>query len=238
MNKPPRIDRKELRTPDAFVKKGSTVLGFLLERRSFFVLMLSLTATGVVAFYGYDYWQSKRLTRGWTALHAAEKLDEAKRWEEYKKVYEAHSGLRPGFIAAVRVADHLFDDSRKLSFTDAEKAKPISNESADWYAKARKFSGLLPTEKQLLGINYGSALELGAQMDLAISEFRIAAELPGDARPFALFKLAGAYETHGNVALAESTYLKITVDFASSEYSKLAKNGLRRLKSPSFAPKA
>lgn len=238
MTNPPRIERKELKGPDAFVRRGSSIVTFLVERRSFFVVLLSVSAIGIVAFYGIDHWRKKRLETGWNALLQAQKLEESQRWDGYKKVYETHSNIRPGFIAALRVADHFFDESRKLSYQELEKAKPIALQAAEWYLKARGFSGLLPTEKQLLGIDYGLALELSSQVDLAISEYRVASEIPGDARAFALLKLGGAYESQGNRAQAEAAYQKITVDFSSSDVAPEARNGIRRLKSPNFGAKS
>ncbi|MBI1859478.1 MAG: hypothetical protein HYR96_00995 [Deltaproteobacteria bacterium] len=238
MQKTPHINRKELKAPDTFVQKGNRFIEFFVQRRSPFILVSSLGAATIILFYGFDYWTSKRLNDAWNALHKAEKVEETKRWDEYKKVHEGFSGARPGFIAATRLGDHHFELARKEFFRDKAKAKVSSGEAVDWYGKARKFSDLLPTEKQLLGIDYGEALELGDQLDNAINEYRVASELPGDAKPYALLKLAGALETKGDAAKAQETYQKLTVDFPSTEFAKMAKNGLRRMKSPNFASKS
>lgn len=235
MSKPPQIDRKQLKGPDEFMKKGNSALTFFIQRRSPFLMVASLGAAAIVLFYGLDYWNSRQLIAGWNAFHKAEKLDETKRWDEYKKVSEVYSKSRPGFVASTKVADHLFESARKEFFLDKSKAKSAAIESAEWYAKARKFSDLLPTEKQLLTVDYAEALELSDQIDSAIREYRVASELPGDVKPYALFKLAGALESKGEAVKAEESYQKVTVDFPNTEFAKMAKNGLRRMKSPTFS---
>lgn len=238
LNKTPRIDRKELRSPDQFVKRGSSLLTFLVTKRSSFFVVATVGAVATILFYGYDYWNSRRVLSGWQSFNKAEKLEESKRWEGMKNVYTLHSGVRPGFMAAVRIADHLFESARKDLSRDKTKAKASATESAEWYAKAKKFSDLLPTEKQLLAINYGGALEIAEQLDVAISEYKVASETAGDATAFALLKLASAFETKGDATQAEQAYQKVSSDFPSTEFSKMAKNGLRRMRSPFLKQKA
>ena len=237
MTKLPRINRKELRNPDEFIKKGSRFIRFLSERRSPFLLVASLAALTISLFYGYDYWNARKLTRAWKELVRVEKLEGPARWDELKKLHQAHAGLRPGSMAAVLVADHLFDSARKEWYGDPEKARPVALEAAQWYGNARQFSELLPTEKQLLGVDRGGALELAGNHEEAMAEYKVASEIAGEAAAFALFRLAGIYEAQGDLPSAEQTYEKISVSYPASEFAKMAKNAIRRIKSPNFKPK-
>lgn len=237
MTKLPRINRKELRNPDEFVKRGSRLLRFVSERRSPFLLVVSVAAVTISLFYGYDYWNARKLTRAWKELVRVERLEGLARWDELKKFHQAYAGLRPGSMAAVRVADHLFDSARKEWYGDPEKAKPIALEAARWYVFARQFPELLPTEKQLLGIDRGGALELAGNYEEAMVEYKLASEIAGEAAAFALFRLAGIYEARGDSPSAEHTYEKISVSHPASEFANMAKNAIRRLKSPNFKSK-
>jgi len=58
--------------------------------------------------------------------------------------------------------------------------------------------------------------------------------LGGDVRGLVLLNSGWVWELKGDTKKAEELYQKVAVEYADSEYAKLAKNYLRSLKSPLF----
>lgn len=233
MSKPPRIDRKSLRTPDEFVTKGRNALQFFVRQQNRFVPILIVVVLAVGAIYGYDYWSKSRLEKGWTSLNAAMKLPEAERWEKLKTLHGELKSGRPAFFAAVTLADHYFDEAKKESLAGTVKPASAAT-SAEWYLRATAEPSLLPGEVQLLQINRGGALEIAGQWEDAAAAYQKAADLAGDAKGLALLGVARVHEAKGEQAKAVESYEKVSQDFAANEYGKMAKSSLRRLKSPLF----
>jgi hypothetical protein len=230
LSKPPKIDRKTLKSPDEFVKKGSAGLEFILRHRKVVQIFLGTLIGGAVGYSLFTWWQSSRMEDGWTKFVEAEKAPEAERWDKLKALYTQGRRSRPTLFAAVAVADHFYNEAKK----DAANVAPAVT-AVEWYGKALEFGDLLPIEKQLLRVNRGNAQELQKKWDDALADYRAASEIAGDAKGLAMLNLARVYELKGDSAKASETYEKVTVDFLNTEYAKQAKNNLRRLKSPLFA---
>lgn len=233
MSKPPRIDRKTLKTPDEFVSKGRATLEFFVRQRSRFVPVLIVAVVVVAAVYAYDWWSTDRLEKGWATYQEILKATEAERWDKLKTFHQEHAQGRPGLFAAVTLADHYFDEAKKEAFKDPAVV-PSAVPAAEWYAKALAENSLLSGEKQLLHLNRGGALEMQKQWDAALAEFQAGADLAGEGKPLALLGLARVHEAKNENDKAVATYEKIAADFLNTEYAKLAKNSMRRLKSPLF----
>lgn len=239
MSKPPRIDRKTLKNPDEFVAKGRATLEFLARQRKRFVPVLVVIVVTVVAAYGYDYWNKNKAEKGWIAYNAALKLPEAERWEKLKTLHNDLKSGRPAFFAAVQLADHYFDEAKKEALKTPTQPAPSAPQSAEWYLRATAEPSLLPAEQQLLFINRGGALEISSSWDDALVAYQRGADLAGDAKGLALLGVARVHEAKGDGTKAVETYEKVSSEFSSNEYGKMAKNSLRRLKSPLFeAPKS
>ncbi len=239
MSKPPRIDRKSLKNPDEFVTRGRAGLGFLVRHQKRFVPVLLGLGVVVVATYGYDYWSKVQMEKGWQSYNAAIKLPEDQRWEKLKTLHGELKSGRPAFFAAVNLADHYFDEAKKGELKGAAEKSTSAVTSAEWYQRATVEPSLLPAEQQLLQINRGGALEIGKQWDDALSAYQKATDLGGDAKGLALLGVARVHEAKGETPKAVETYEKVATDFGANEYGKMAKNSLRRLKSPLFeAPKS
>lgn len=233
MSTPPRIDRKELKTPDQFVTRGRALLEKLFQQRSRFLPVLILGGTVVALVYAYEWWNSSRRENQWTAYQEIQKAPEAERWDKLKTFHQEHSSGRPALFAAVALADHYFDEAKKEALKDPGNV-PSAVPSEQWYAKALLESSLLSGEKQLLHVNRGSALEMQKKWDEAQKEFQTAVDLQGEAKGLAMLSLARVYEAKNETEKAVQTYEKISADFMNSEYAKLAKSSVRRLKSPLF----
>jgi len=231
VSKPPRIDRKTLRTPDGFVTKGRETLQYFVRQQNRFVPILIVVVVAVVAIYGYDWFAKNQLEKGWTALNTTMKLPEAERWEKLKTLHGDLKKGRPAFFAAVTLADHYFDEAKKEG---SATAKENATASAEWYLRATAEPSLLPGEVQLLFINRGGALEIANQWEDAAGAYQKAADLAGDAKGLALLGLARVQEAKGDQTKAIENYEKVSADFATNEYGKMAKSSLRRLKSPLF----
>lgn len=235
MSKPPRIDRKAIKGPDEFQKKGRVFLHYLIDQRVRFLSVIIAVGVGVAAVLGWDSFTGNRLDKGWVAYDQAVKAPETERWDKLKTMYGEWGNTRPTYFAAVTLADHFFDDAKKELLKDPTKPVSSAGSAIEWYTKAMQFDGALPSEKQLLTINLGNAYELQQKYDDALASYNKAVDMEGGARGYALLNVARAQELRGDTAKAVDTYQKVSVDFINTEYAKVAKNQLRRMKSPLFA---
>ena len=235
MSKPPHIDRKELKTPDAFLLRGRAVMGFFMTHRKRFIPIL--IGAGIVLLGGYTYnlWDQHRIEKGWILYYEAMKLpaDKPERWEKLKAGHEGQFRGRASLFAAVALADHYFDETKKETTGDSKSAS--SALAASWYEKALASSDLLAAERQLLLVNRGEAWELQRNLDEALKSYQAAVESGGEAKGLAMLSVARIYEAKRDKAKAVETYEKLAADFNNTEYAKTAKNYLRRLKSPLFS---
>ncbi len=225
-----KIDRKELKRPDAYVVKGRVALEFLAKQRTRFFPILILFIVIVGAVYGYEIWSEKKLTRQWLAYSEILKISGDEKWSKLEKFYNNERFSRAAYLAAVTLGDHFFDQNREL--VEAVDPKRSNQSAADWYSRALEFKDLLPKEKQLILMNRGKSLELDKKLDEAANDFKQAADLGGDLKALALLNLGRIYELKNELAQALETYDKITIDFLNSRYARLAKLQIHRLKSP------
>ena len=237
MSKPPKIDRKDLRTPDEFVKKGTAIVDVLAHQRNWLLPVIGVVAIIGAAVAGWNWWDGKRLEKTWDAFEVAKKAAEPQRWDELKKIYETHPKNRGTLFAVAALGDHYFDLAKKNDGKDANPdaaaaAATDASAAADWYGKAVEFSGLSQMEKQLLTLNRGESFELDKKYDQAIADYDKAAEMGGNLKALALLERGRVLELKGDAAKAKEAYEKVSADFFSSEYARMAKNNLRRMKSP------
>jgi tetratricopeptide (TPR) repeat protein len=237
LSRPPKIDRKSLRNPDEFVKRGRVFLSFFYAERLPFIGIGIVAALIIAGVYGVDWWNGRQSDLGWKAYDDAMKASEPARWEELKKVYGKYAKSRPGFFAALSVGDHFFDEAKKEAVKDAGNPSAAATQSREWYTKALGYSELVGTEKQLLYLNRGTTYEMEKNFDQSLADYQKASEFSGQAKGLALLSVARAYELKNDLTKATATYQKVTKDFSNSEYSRQAKNDLRRLKSPLFNDK-
>lgn len=240
MSKPPRIDRKTLKTPDEFQAKGFKALDWLAQRRASFLPVLGGLLVVVALVYAYDWWSSDRERNQWETYQTALKAPEAERWDRLKTLFQDAKGSRPALFAAVNLGDHYFEEAKKELLKDANAVPPSAATSGEWYAKALETRGLLSGEKQLLHIDRAGSFEMEKKWDEAIAEYQKAADLDGEAKGWAQIGVARAHEGKGDAAKAIETYEKVASESQTSEYGKLAKNSIRRLRSALFgnAPKS
>lgn len=232
MSKPPEIDRKQLKTPDEFVKKGTEVFGSMVSHRKQILPLGILVFLGAVGFYGYQWWESSRSDKAWKAYYEATKSSEPKKWEDLKNITQQYNQTRPMLFAAVNLADHHFEEAKKAALKENNAIPADATASAEWYSKALEFKALLPNEKQLLFINRAGALEMQKKYDEALASLKSAEELGTDLKGLALLNTGRVLELKGEKQKAIETYEKVGADFLNTEYAKMAKNYARRLKSP------
>lgn len=235
MSKPPKIDRKELNKPDQFVEQGRHVLelfvGYQTKILSAIVGILVILLGG----YGYQWRKTSRNEQGWKVYFEVNKTAEPERWEKLKKVSSDYSSLMVGQFAATQIADHYFDEAKKQSEKDAGVIAPSANLATEWYSKALSSSALIaPNERGLLLINRAGSYEMAQNWDAAMADYTESAKIGFEGKALALLGQARVYELKKENTKAIETYEKVSADFLNSEYGKLAKNYLRRLKSPLF----
>jgi len=221
VTQPPTIDRKSLKTPDAFVQKGTQVLGVLAKSRIGIWPILGLGVLLALFFYGYDLWEEKTEQKAWASYYTASKAGTNEKWNELPRVYTEWPKSRAGMLAAVELGDHFW------SLGKEEGAKAV-----DWYSKALAYKKLIPLEEQLLLINRGNAQEIQEKWAESLADYEKAYGLNGPAKGLALFNSARVQEARGEKEKALSTYEKVSREFSSSEFGKKAKTSWRRLKSP------
>lgn len=235
MAKPPKIDRKELKTPDTFVQKGRHWLGLIASQKTRFFPVLLAVLVIVGGVYGYEWWSDRALDKAWDAYNAAIKHPEPQVWETLKQFHSNYKRSRPGFLAAVALGDHSYDEKKAMG--SASEGSDHGASSVEWYSKALTFSGMLPQERQLILINRGKAYELSKKLDDALNDFKKAGEEPGELKALALLNVARAYELKDDVKRTLETLEKVTIDYLNTPYANLARNSIRRLKSPLFQSK-
>jgi tetratricopeptide (TPR) repeat protein len=229
-------ERKSLRTPDAFVKRGRAAMMYLAERRmSVLPLVIGVLVIALGA-YVYDGWSGRKMEKAWEAYYSATKAAEPQRWDELKKMHAEWGRNRATYFASITLADHYFGEARKTALKgEAAKENPTNAaQAAEWYGKALAFPDLLPAEKQLVQINFGEALEIDGKYAEAQSAYQKAIDLGGDVKPYAELQLARAVQLNKDVKKAMEIYEKLAAESAESEYGKMAKNQLRLLKSPLY----
>lgn len=234
MNHPPFIDRKSLKNPDAFVAKGTQLLGRFSKSKWGLWPILGLGLMLGVGFYGLDSWEEQKEQKAWGLFYQATQVAEADKWVQYESVYAAYPKNRAGMLAAVELADHFVEEAKKAEKSANDSLKESSAKAIEWYLKAQGFPGLLPVEKQLLLINQGNAEELIKDYGASLSTYEKAVQIKGPAKALALLGLGRSQEALGEKEKAGQTYEKIFMEFASTEYAKTAKMHWRKLKSPLF----
>ncbi len=234
MSNPPKIDRKTLKTPDQFIRRGQTTLGFLVQQRNRYIPVAIVAVIGICGYYGYDWWAGRKLDKGWRLYYEATKLSDTAKWERFKSLYSEAPSSRPGIFAAVAVADYYYSLARKEVQKDDSIPSASAVSAAEWYGKALEFGGLQVGEKQLLQVDRGGALEMQKKWDDALRDYEAAAGVDGEGKGWAMLNVGRVWEVKNEPEKAKQTYEKITLEFANSEFAKQAKNYLRRMKSPLF----
>jgi tetratricopeptide (TPR) repeat protein len=232
----PKIDRKSLKRPDAFVEKGRSTLDYLYIRRMQILPVVGAIAAVLIGIYAYMSLTTHKLSKAWEGFYGASKQADPQKWDALKKFYPTSAGNRAGYFAAVTLGDHYFDEAKKQALKgDAPKDTPtLAAQAAEWYGKAETFADLLPAERQLIEIDRGQALEIDKKFDEALGEYQKAADQGGDVKPYAQLQAARAAELKNDRAKAIEIYQKVAAESADSEFGKQAKNQLRLLKSPLF----
>lgn len=232
MEKTPKLDRKELKRPDEFVKKGQAAFAFLLEKRKRFMPVLIAGVVLVSSVYIFDWWSDQKLDKSWAEYGRITKLTGAQRIDQLKVFQTDHSGDRPGFFASVAIADSNYDDAKKEALKKDGKPTDAATQAASWYGKALEFKGLLSGEKQLLYLDRAGSKEILGQLDEAGKDYQMAADFGGEPAGLAKLSLGRLQEMKGDKAKAEEIYKKVSEEYVNTEYAKLAKGLLRRMSSP------
>jgi tetratricopeptide (TPR) repeat protein len=232
MEKTPKIDRKELKRPDQFVAKGQAAFAFLLEKRRRFLPVLIGGALLIGGVYLFDYWTEQKLEKSWSEYNRILKLTGQERLDGFKVFHTDHGSSRPGYFAAVFIADSYYDDAKKEAVKKDGKPQEAATQAVSWYGRALEFSGLLSDEKQLLYVDRGGAKEILGQLDDAMKDYQMGADFGGEPAGLALLNIGRLHEMKGDKSKAEEIYKKIGADFGNTEYARLAKGLLRRMTSP------
>src|SRR5687768_10480886 len=174
VSKPPKIEKKVLKDPDQFQTRGGAVLEYLARRQKRFVPVVVAALLVVAGVYAYDWWSGNRLEKSWQEYYAATKLAENEKWEKLKAVWGSNKKNRPGFFAAVTLADHYYTEARKEIAKDATKPSTNAPLAVEWYGRALELPDLLLAEKQLLTLNRGNAHELSQKYDDALNDYKAA----------------------------------------------------------------
>jgi hypothetical protein len=234
LRKPPKLDRKELKKPDEFVKRGQQALASIVGHRGFWIPFVAIIIVGSIGTYAYNLWSASHSEKAWRGYLDAQRAPEDKRWDEMKAFYNKVYSSRPRMFAAVALADHYFQDAKKEALKEGGDPSKSSVEAAEWYGKALEYKSILPTERQLLLVDRGNAKEVGKKLDEAYADYRQASELEGDVKALGMLGMGRIHELKNETDKAATTYTQVSSQFADSEYGKVAKNYLRRMKSPLF----
>lgn len=234
MSKPPKIDRKSLKQPDEFQKRGTQFLSQIpWEKIPLIRGAIVLVVIGL-GYFGYQWWAAGKESQSWTAFHKAMKETDDKRWDALSQFFSQHGSSRAGYFAAVTLADHYFDASKKAAGKPEDEKKNATS-ALEWYDKAIKVGGLNAAEEQLLLVQRGGAFEVLGKLDEAQQQYSKASELQSPVgKPIALLSVGRVWELKKDQAKALEFYQRVATEFPDSQYASLAKGHVRRLKSPIF----
>jgi tetratricopeptide (TPR) repeat protein len=235
MSKPPIIDRKELKHPDAFVTQGRHAIELVVGQQKKILASVVVVAVIGFAFYFYDWNRQKKNVMGWTEFAQINKLPEVERWDKLKKMAEELNSVAVGQFAATTLADHYFEESKKEATAKPGTPSASAALAVEWYTKSLSYTKLSPNEKGLLLINRGEAHEMGQKWDEALVDYTEAVKVGFEGKPLALLGQARVYEFKKEKEKAIEVYEKVAADFLNTEYGRTAKTYLRRLKSPLFS---
>ncbi len=227
------IDPKSLKTPDTFQKKGGQVFTFLVQQRVLFLTVIGIVVTVAVGSYSYNLWKDRQLEKDWEKLQVVMKAPEAERIGKLKAVCGELKG-RPLEYCAASLGDLLVEEAKKQIAKDVNAVPAEGNQAIEWYTKALDSGSLLDSEKQLLLMNRGAAYALLKNWDGAFKDYEAASQITAEGRPLAMLELAEIHLVRGNNDKAIEVYEKLSGEFKSTEAGKMAKNILRRMKSPIF----
>lgn len=190
----------------------------------------------VLVVYGFDWWTTRQSKKQWDEYYELTKLDEKERAEKLVGFHAKYPNSRSGYFSALQVADHHFKLAKDAQIKEGaanDAGLPDAAKAREWYEKAMQFTDLMPTERQLLLINQGNAVELEKKWAEAEALYQKAADVQAaDAKGLALLNAGRVQELKGEDPKAIETYQRVSTENSSSEYGRLAKNALRRLKSP------
>lgn len=196
------------------------------------VLIAGLVLIALV--YVVDWWSARKLEIGWLEYGRIMKVSGEEKWDQLKRFYADNGSMRPTYFAALTLADHYFELAKESVLKKNAEGQEMISQAVAWYTKALEFGDLLPAERQLIYIDRGNAYELQNKLDEAQKDYEMAAGFNESSKGLALMSEARVYELKKENQKAEEVYRKITVEFADTEYARLARNYLRRLKSPLF----
>ena len=235
MSKPPTIDRKSLNKPDEFVKQGRHALELIAGHQKKILVVAGAVIVVAFSFYFYDMYQTSQNEAGWRKYAEVSKLPEAQQWDKLKTLSEEYRSAVVGQFAALNLADHYFEEAKKELEKNPKMTSVNAPLAVEYYSKALSFSKLSPNEKGLLLVNRGQAFEIAQKWEDALTDYSDAVKIGFEGKPLALLGEARIYEVKKEHSKAAETYEKISADFLNTEYGRLAKGYLRRLKSPLFS---
>lgn len=231
MSKESKIDRKRLKMPDLFSQTGQKLLIELLQKKNFLIGLLVVVAVTASGYYGWGLYNEKQNEKAWKAYYETTKLPAETRWTALTEFQTQYAKQRPAIMARLQLADHYFDTARKSAEKGTVDVKACE-QALEWYNKALSSPGIIPLEKQLVQISLGQIFEIQKKYAEAMQTYTTASLIQAEAIGLAYLNLARVYELQNNIKQAEDTYLKIVQDFTNTEFAKVAKNNLRRMKSP------
>jgi predicted negative regulator of RcsB-dependent stress response len=218
------IDRKELKSPDAFQEKANSLVGFINENaRTVAAILAVLFALGI-GYAAYSSWKDNRADEASSAFFSARKNLQAQlqkttnqNWQsmaaaglsDVEKVAQKYSGTQAGFESNLILGDTYFEHGQ------AAKA-------AEYYNSALK-SARGQTQKAMAQYALGYALENEKKYDEAIDAMRGVVSTGNKAfKGEALMALARLYELKGDKAKAIEQYDLVSKELPNSASSKIA----------------
>lgn len=230
MSKDKKLDRKILRMPDIFSQKGQRFFLEIWNNKKFVTFAAVSLAIVAVSYYGYTQYRDSQSEKAWKTFYEMSKLPEDKRWEAYTTLQNEFPKQKPALIARLQLANHYFETLRTSAtkgFLDTKSA----DLSLSWYQKALD-GGPIPLEKQLILISIGQIYEIQKKYADAARYYTQSSQISAEAKGYALLNLARNHELQKDVAKAQEVYAQVAQDYVNTEYARIAKNNLRRLKSP------
>lgn len=235
MSKPPIIDRKSLNQPDQFVKQGRHAVELLVGHQKKILIVVGAAVAIGLSFYFYGTYRDSQNEAGWKKLAEISKLPEDQQWDKLKTLSLEYSSAVIGQFAASTLGDHYFDEAKKELEKNPKANSANAPLAVEFYTRALNFSQLKPNEKGLLLVNRGQSYELTQKWDEALADYSEAVKIGFEGKPLALLGQARVWEFKKDSPKAIEIYEKISADFLNTEYGRLAKLYLRRLKSPLFS---
>ena len=232
-----KLDKSEVRSPDAFLQASSKVSEIVKKNRGIVIGLLALAVVAGVGYAAWDLYNSSQEEKAQDALFAARKIADPDIANLAVREPKKEKLLNDQVVTSYEDVIHKFPHSRAAIVASLELSQSLLNaKRAAEAVKVLKEVPVSPNDKHVLAgfhtIQLAKALEMNKQCDQAVApldQLFNNAKLPMF-KPEALLQKGLCQEQLNQTEQAKESYERIGREFPSSSTNDSATKLLRVLK--------